>query len=93
MVVRSCWHCRVGPAPSGFPHTVAAPTRRRWEWRWSRNGRRQDGHRATSSDLCCVQVVTVRSRHADYQAPSAARHAGQIWVPWAGAQPRAATCR
>ncbi|MEI2700575.1 MAG: hypothetical protein V9E94_20385 [Microthrixaceae bacterium] len=22
---------------------MAAPTRRRWEWRWSRNGRRHDG--------------------------------------------------
>lgn len=47
MVVRSCWHCRVGPAASGFPHTGLAPTRRRWEWRWSRNGRWQAGQCAT----------------------------------------------
>jgi hypothetical protein len=50
MVVRSCWHCLVGPAPRGFPQIGTAPTRRRWEWRWSRNGRWQDGHRATSRD-------------------------------------------
>jgi uncharacterized protein (DUF1501 family) len=41
MVVRSCLHCLVGPAPRGFPQIGTAPTRRRWEWRWSRNGRRR----------------------------------------------------
>lgn len=33
MAVRSCRHCFVGPAPSDFPHTVAARTRRRWSSR------------------------------------------------------------
>ena len=93
MVVRSSWHWCVGPSPSGFPHTGLAPTRRRCECRWSRNGLLQAGHSATSNIPWRVYVVTVRSRHAVCQAPVSARQAGQVWVPWAGIQPRAATCR